>query len=220
MRVRSLAALAILCALGLALLSSGCSQNPPPPTVDNTVPKPSVEPTLGVETTITVAQLGKKLQAQGLKVTVDTTKKSGLFLPAKYGPMTVDGAFVQTYRFISRGEAKAAAKTVTEGGFVLDAAPGQPIIVNWTGWPAFFRSGDLIVVFSTAKDKNAQVARDKRVFEALQTILGGPFSGGQSVTPEALLSGHGGSVAASATTGSVASSATTAGSTASSGAVQ
>jgi hypothetical protein len=190
MRSRTLAAMAITFALGTSLMVAGCSQSPPPPTVDNTDVKPpkSVAATLGIETTITVSQLSKKLEADGLKVARVPTKQSGLFIPAKYLPLTADGAFVQTYRFKSTGEAKGAAGTVEAGGYVLGATPDMRVNVNWTGWPAFFRSGDLVVIFVTEKGK-ADAARDKRVYEALKSVLGAPFMGGNTPPPSAHTSG-------------------------------
>jgi hypothetical protein len=134
------------------------------------------------------------------------TTQSGLFLPAKYSPMTVDGAFLQAYRFGNVKEAKGAAGTVDAGGFILGSTPDQLINVNWTGWPAFFRSGDVIAIFVTEKGKDAHTARDKRVFEALKGILGNPFMGGQLPPPGLLTTGS--VTASSTTTGTAASSAT------------
>jgi hypothetical protein len=184
MRSRTIAVAAVVLAFCSALMVAGCSQTPPPPTVDNTNVEPpkSVEATLGVETTITVGQLTKTLKAAGLKVVEIPTKESGLFLPAEYHPLEVDGAFLQTYRFKSRGEAKGAARTVEADGYVLGATPDQRVNVNWTGWPAFFRSGDLVVIFVTDKG-TAQAARDKRVFAALKGVFGEPFMGGNTPPP-------------------------------------
>ncbi len=91
---------------------------------------------------------------------------------------------MQTYRFKSRGEAKGAAGTVEAGGYVLGATPDQRVNVNWTGWPAFFRSGDLVVIFVTDKG-TAKAARDKRVYSALKGIFGEPFMGGNTPPPSA-----------------------------------
>jgi hypothetical protein len=203
MKSRSLAVMAILFALASAVVIAGCSQGtPPPPTVDNTNKKPaaSVEQTLGVETTITVPQLRGALAAQGLKVKAEALNKSGLFLPAKFYPTTADGAFIQVYKFKNAKEAKGAAGTVEAGGFVLGATPDTLVNVNWTGWPAFFRSGDVIVIFVTEKGKGAHVARDTKVFKALQKTLGAPFMGGQTPPPGLDTSGTAHSLGSSATT--------------------
>lgn len=190
MRSRTLALLATASALCSALMVTGCSQTPPPPTVDNTnvEASKSAETTLGIEATITVSQLITKLESAGLKVVQVPTKRSGLFIPATYLPLTVDGAFVQTYRFKNRGEAKGAAGTVDAGGYVLGATPDQLVNVNWTGWPAFFRSGNLVVIFVTEKG-SAHAARDKRVYNVLKLLLGGPFMGGNTPPPSAHTSG-------------------------------
>ena len=120
MRPRTIAIAAVVLALCSALMISGCSQAPPPPppTVDNTLvsePK-SVEATLGIETTVTVGHLTLELEAAGLKVDESPTEKVGLFNPATYLPLDVDGAFLQTYRFKSAAEAKGAAQTVEADG--------------------------------------------------------------------------------------------------------
>lgn len=186
MRSRTIATAAIALAFCSALMIAGCSQTPPPPTVDNTLveePK-SVETTLGIETTVTVGQLTRQLEAAGLKVEKIPTEQSGLFLPATYLPLDVDGAFLQTYRFKSAAEAKGAAGTVEADGYVLGATPEQSVNVNWTGWPAFFRSGDMVVIFVTEKE-GENAARDKRVYAALKGVFGEPFIGGD--TPPASL---------------------------------
>ena len=190
MRSRTPVLLAITFALGAALTVSGCSTPLPPPTVDNTKAQPqkSVEPTLGLDAVITVDELSQRLQSQGLKTTKARVKGSGLFLPATYQPLNVDGTFVQVYRFKSVGEARGAAATVDQGGFILGATPDQLVNVNWSGWPAFFRRGDLIVIFVTEKgSKNA--ARDKSVYGALKGILGNPFTGGNTPLPSTHTSG-------------------------------
>ncbi|NTU71480.1 MAG: hypothetical protein HGB10_06640 [Coriobacteriia bacterium] len=201
MNSRTLALVALLAALAAGILASGCSQGtPPPPSVDNTKSEAtaSVAATLGVDTMMTVADFKKKLSAEGVKVKEEPTDRSGLFIPATYIPMTVDGAFLQVYRFKSGPEANAAARTVDAGGYILGATPEQRINVNWTGWPAFFRQGDLVVIFVTEKgDKYAK--RDKAVYTALKKVLGAPFMGGN--TPPASHSG-----ASSTTSGSAAAS--------------
>ena len=204
MRSRFPAAAAVFFAIGFALFAVGCEKTPPPPTVDNTNVEAtaSVTATLGIEAMITVEELAEKAEEQGLSVAMAPTKKSGVFLPAEYSPMRMDEALVQVYRFKNPREANWAAATVDMDGFVLDAAPDRPVTVNWTGWPAFFRSGDLIVIFVTEKGKGAHIKRDKRVFEALKIILGEPFTGGQS-SPESL--------SAVSASSSVVSTATTAG---------
>ncbi len=181
MRSRTIAIAAVVLALCSALMIAGCGQAPPPPTVDNTLveePK-SVEATLGIETTVTVGQLTKQLEAAGLKVEEIPTDQSGLFIPAAYLPLDVDGAFLQTYRFKSATEAKGAAATVEADGYVLGATPDQSVNVNWTGWPAFFRSGDLVVIFVSEKGTE-NAARDKRVYAALTEVFGEPFIGGNT----------------------------------------
>lgn len=198
MRSRTLGALALLLALSCLVVSTGCSQSaPPPPTVDNTGVEAtkSVDATLGVDTVISVKKLTTALKAQGLDVAEVPTDRSGLFIPAKYVPMTADGAFLQLYKFESAGEAKGAAGTVDAGGFVMGATPDTLVNVNWTGWPAFFRSGDLIVIFVTEKGKK-NAARDLRVYKALNKAMGAPFMGGNTPPPSAHT---GGTPAASAT---------------------
>lgn len=205
MRSRTLSILATTVALGsILMMATGCSQAPPPPTVDNTNAKPakSAEATLGIDATVTIDKLTKKLEKSGLTVVSVPTKRSGLFLPAKYIPLTVDGAFLQAYKFKSVGEAKGAAATVDAGGYVLGATPDMLINVNWTGWPAFFRSGDLVVIFVTEKGKT-NAARDKRVYEALKSALGDPFIGGNTPPPAA----HGGGSSAATRTPSATGSA-------------
>ena len=128
-----------------------------------------------------MSQLAEKLKASGVKVVQVPTKQSGLFIPAKYLPLDGDGAFVQTYRFKSAKEAKGAAGTVDADGYVLGATPERSINVNWTGWPAFFRSGDLVVIFVTEKGK-ANAARDKRVYSALKSVLRRSVHRGQHAT--------------------------------------
>lgn len=193
MSSRAIAALATAVALAFAVTAVGCSKPVPPPTVDNTnvvESTSSVEATLGIETTITVGQLKKKLTAAGLKVKSINIHKGGLFLPAKFNPISVDEMFVQTYRFKNKREAKGAAGTVEADGYILGATPTQPINVNWTGRPAFFRSGDLIVIFVSEKVTSA---KGTRVFKALKAILGEPFMGGIEPLP----STHPGSTAPS-----------------------
>lgn len=190
MRSRTPVLVAIVLALVSVVMVTGCSNAPPPPTVDNTNAQPpkSTDTTLGIETALTVAQLTQQLESTGLKAVKAPTKGAGLFIPAKYQPLTVDGAFVQTYRFDKVSEAKGAAGTVDQDGFVLGATPDQLVNVNWTGWPAFFRSGDLVVIFVTEKGSK-HYARDKRVYQALKGILGNPFMGGNTPLPSAHTSG-------------------------------
>ena len=180
---RTFAALAAVVALGFVLMAAGCSKPVPPPTVDNTnvvESTSSVDATLGIEATLTVGQLTKRLRASGHKVKAIDVHKGGVFLPAKFNPISVDGLFVQTYRFKNKREAKGAAGTVEADGYILGATPNQPINVSWTGRPAFFRSGDLIVIFVSEKNGSA---RGQRVFKALKTILGDPFMGGIEPLP-------------------------------------
>lgn len=180
---RTLAAVVIAVAFGSVLMVTGCTEPVPPPTVDNTnvvESTSSVDATLGIEATLTVGQLTKRLKTAGFKVKAINVHKGGLFLPAKFNPISVDGLFVQTYRFKNKREAKGAAGTVEADGYVLGATPSQPINVSWTGRPAFFRSGDLIVIFVSEKNGSA---RGQRVFKALKAILGDPFMGGIEPLP-------------------------------------
>jgi hypothetical protein len=157
--------------------------------VDNSnLPAASSTATFGVETPITLDQLKARLVKLGNTVKVLSKNKSGLFLPAKYYPVNIDGAFAQIYVFTSAEQAQGAAATVDSDGFVVGVTPTQLVNVNWTGWPAFFRSGDMIAVFVTEKGPNAHVARDKRVFSALKSIFGPPFIGGQTA-PASLATG-------------------------------
>ncbi len=187
MRSRTLSLL-LLGALAAAttLASLGCSQTPPPPTVDNSAVEEtkSAEATVGSEAMISVKDLKAKLEGSGLTVKSEGTDRSGLFIPAEYEPLVADGAFIQVYRFKSAGEARGAARTVDAGGYVLAPTPDQLVNVNWTGWPAFFRSGDLVVIFVTEKGA-ANAARDKRVYAALIDALGYPFIGGNTPPPAA-----------------------------------
>ncbi len=186
MKSRSLALVAVVLAALASFAIAGCSdlnRTPPPPTVDNThAPEAtaSIEATLGVETPITVAQLRARLAKLGHKATPLGLNKSGLFLPARYYPFDIDGAFAQFYVFKSAGEAKGAAKTVDAGGFVIGATPQTLVNVNWTGWPAFFRSGDMIVIFVTEKGPKAHKVRDAKIFSVLNSIFGPPFIGGRT----------------------------------------
>jgi len=189
MRSRSFALAAVLLALGISASLLGCSKAAlPTPTINNsgtaettsTASTSTASATLGKEATITVTELASKLRAEGLKVSVVRHDKSGVFKPATLQVLNVDGSNVQTYRFKDAKQGLGAARTVENDGFVLGYTPSQYVTVNWAGWPAFFRSGNLIVIFITGKDAKADVARDKRVFDALVSVFGPPFIGGQT----------------------------------------
>lgn len=193
MRSRLFASAAILSALIMAATTVGCSQSKPIsfPSVDG--PKAtetsagasatSTASVLGRETTITVSQLKARLEASGLKVAPVPYKNDGIFKPAKISVLNVDGNNVQVYKFRDAVQSLGAARTVDKDGFVVGYTPDQLISLNWAGWPAFFRSGDIIVVFITAKGADAKPARDKQIFKALVSILGEQFTGGQVAPP-------------------------------------
>jgi hypothetical protein len=207
MKPRSLATLALLfAACCAAVVSAGCSKTLPPPTVNGAAVLASEEAAAakaairGVDTSLTVSQLVKKLDAAGLSASRPGATKTGLFLPAKYEPIQVDGAFVQTYKFKSGREALGAASTVTTNGAVLGATPEQLVTVNWTGKPAFFRSGDLIVIFVSQLPESKHLARDTTVYQALKKIMGKPFAGAFLDSPGAGMPGAAHSLGASSTT--------------------
>ena len=97
---------------------------------------------------------------------------------------TVDGAFLQTYRFKSAAKPRGRRAPSRPTATFSAPRPTQSVNVNWTGWPAFFRSGDLVVIFVTEKE-GENAARDKRVYAALKGVFGEPFIGGD--TPPASL---------------------------------
>jgi hypothetical protein len=175
------AAAALLAACSLALVVTGCSQSGtlPAPTINGAAVEASAAAgtVRGITTTITVSQLVAKLNAAGLKTSRPGTTKKGLFLPAKYEPINVDTSFVQTYRFTSSEQAQGAAATVSTDGVTLAATPQQLVNVHWSGMPAYFRSGDMIVIFVSSKPPAKYLARDTRIFNALKATMGKPFAG-------------------------------------------
>ena len=184
MKPRFFATLALLIAACSALVvTTGCSQTPPAPTVNGAAIEASADAAAtaaavrGIDTSLTVTQLVQKLSDAGLTVKRPGAVKTGLFLPATYEPIDIDGAFVQTYIFKNGREAHGAASTVTTNGAVLGSTPDQLINVNWTGSPAFFRSGQLIVIFVSQSPASKHLVRDTRVFNALKTTMGKPFAG-------------------------------------------
>jgi hypothetical protein len=184
MNPRTLAITALLLvACSAAIVTTGCSQTPPPPTVNGAAVEASAAAAAaaaavkGIDSSLTVGQLVTKLNAAGVTTSRPGAIKTGLFLPAKYEPIAIEKAFVQTYKFASAKEALGAASTVTTDGAVLGSTPDQLINVNWTGQPAYFRSGDLIVIFVSEKPASKHLARDTRVFNALKAIMGKPFAG-------------------------------------------
>ena len=181
MNSRFLAVTAVLIAVcSMAFVTSGCSRTTiPSPTINGAAVEASeaAAAVRGIDTPLAVTDLVAKLNAAGLKTTRPGSSQSGLFLPAKYEPIMVAASFVQTYRFKSAGEARGAASTVDTDGAVLGATPDQLVNVHWTGQPAFFRSGPLIVIFVSGKPPAKSLARDTRIFNELKTIMGKPFAG-------------------------------------------
>jgi hypothetical protein len=206
MKPRSLATLALLlAACTAAVLSAGCTKSPPPPTVNGAAVEASADAAAakaavrGIDTSLTIAQLVRKLNEAGLTATRPGAVKTGLFIPAKYEPITVNGAFVQTYKFVNGREAFGAASTVTTNGAVLGSRPDTLITVNWTGSPAFFRSDDIIVILVSQKPESKYLKRDTAVFKALKKIMGKPFAGSFLDSPGAGLPGAPHSLGASST---------------------
>ena len=181
MKARFLVTAAVVLAVcSVALVTSGCSQAPlPPPTVNGAAIEASAAAAAirGSETPLTVTELVSKLKAEGFNTKRLATTTSGLFLPAKYEPITVDKSFVQTYYFKNAVEAQGAASTVDTDGAVLGATPDQLINVHWSGQSAFFRSGRLVVIFVSQKPAATHLARDTRVYSAFKAIMGKPFAG-------------------------------------------
>lgn len=209
MRSRLFTSAAVIAALLVSLSAVGCSKQENWPKLDT---KSSTETSaaatssagvpLGRETSVTAGELISSLRASGLNASVLPYNKKGVFQPADLTVVKVNGNNVQLYRFRDNQQAYGAAKTVENDGFVVGYTPDQSVTVNWAGWPAFFRSGDLIVVFITAKDAQANPARDTKIFKALEKIFGPPFSGGQTM-PKSIQSHT--STSAVAATSSVAS---------------
>jgi hypothetical protein len=206
MKPRSLATLALLlAACTAAVISAGCTQAPPPPTVNGAAVEASADAAAakaairGIDTSLTIAQLVSKLDAAGITAKRPGAVRAGLFLPAKYEPIDANGAFVQTYKFKNGREAFGAASTVTTNGAVLGSTPEQLITVNWTGKPAFFRSDDIIVIFVSQQPESKYLARDTAVYKALKKIMGKPFAGSFLDSPGAGLPGAAHSTGASST---------------------
>ena len=175
MKSRFLAVMAIMFALALGSCLAGCSQGTPPPRRWTTRrrSRKSVEATLGVETAITVNRLSiRTLEGGGSQG--QAGEDSDKSRPVPPGDVLPDRrSTVRSCRSTAsraQAEAKGAAKTVG----LRRVTCLVPRRTSWSpsdgpGWPAFFRSGDTIVIFVT--EKGTKTARPRHKVSTLREDL-------------------------------------------------